>query len=88
MQSGNEQHDIAGWKPGWRDVILVDGGIKIFGGSGAPYCGYSHPEVDRLWIYKEDILVHSKIIFYLLQDGCSAAWFTLATSSTSELTGL
>ena len=41
---------------------------------------YNHPEVDRIWriyhhpevdgVYEENIMVLSKIIFYLLQDGC------------------
>ena len=29
-----------------------------------------HPEVDRIWVYKEYIRVLLNIIFYLLQDGC------------------
>ena len=33
---------------------------------------YNHPEVDRIHGgYKENLRVLSKIIFYLLQDGCS-----------------
>ena len=30
----------------------------------------SHPEVDNYGAFKEHIMVHSKIIFYLLQDVC------------------
>ena len=38
-------------------------------------CGkaYNHPEVEIAYgLYKEYSLVHSKIIFHLLQDGCSS----------------
>ena len=31
---------------------------------------HSHPEVDGMWLHKECSMVLSKIIFYLLQDGC------------------
>ena len=36
-------------------------------------CGiYDHPEVDRIWVMnKEYIVVHSKVMFNRLQDGCN-----------------
>ena len=33
--------------------------------------GYHYPEVDKIWVYREFTSVLSKIIFYLLQDGCA-----------------
>ena len=32
---------------------------------------YNRPEVERIWGICECIMDHSKIIFYLFQDGCS-----------------
>ena len=31
---------------------------------------YNHPEIDRIWGMQGNIMVLSKIIFFLLQDGC------------------
>ena len=31
---------------------------------------YGHPQVDRIWGCKEYIMVHAKIVFYILQHGC------------------
>ena len=64
------------------ELKLVDEGVlesshrvpKSWGVLKASFC--NHPEVDRIWgiyiyIYEEYIIrVLSKIIFYLLQDGC------------------
>ena len=39
---------------------------------------YNHPEVDRIYgLHKKCVLVHSKMIFYLLLDGCR---YSLPTS--------
>ena len=44
---------------------------------------YSHPEVIDYWSYKEYIIVLSKIIFYVLQVGCSfAIVYTCALEGT------
>ena len=32
---------------------------------------YHHPEVDRIWDIRNTLGILSKIIFYLLQDGCT-----------------
>ena len=33
-------------------------------------CYIHHPEVDRIGLYKDYVVVHSKIKFHLLKDGC------------------
>ena len=40
---------------------------------------YNHPEVERIWhgAYKEYLVVLSRIIFYLLQDGCKLEHFSI-----------
>ena len=42
---------------------------------------YSHSEVDRIWVmYRESIMFHSKVTFYLLKYGCRSVSSSLYSS--------